>query len=364
MKNFLLTGLVLLLGLQGRTQVNMTAQIPPEGVMQKAQLWNILLVSVSNTPVSVKIILRLSDAVSGQPMLTGISNTIVLNKGAKQLQAGDASPVQYEYLTDAIDRSTNGLLAAGNYRACYSLIIAGGGKGDLSAEDCVPFAVSPVGPPLLNTPADQSVIETYNPQFTWLPPAPVSIFNNLNYELLLTEVRPGQTAGDAIQQNLPVYRVNYTKTLFANYPASAVALDTAKVYAWTIIAKNGNAFAAQTDVWTFRIKNNMERDALREDAYVLLKKELDGAVATISTNISCVYTNETNDSTAKYELISLDADNNILNTGIVKLQPGENMIDVELKKKYHLQDGKSYLFRLKNSRNEYWQVKFIYAKAD
>lgn len=361
MKNFLLTGLVLLLGLQSSAQVNMTAQIPPEGVLLKAQLWNILLVSVSNAPVSVKVILRLSDAGSGQPLLTGISSTILLTKGAKQLQAGDASPVQYEYLSDAIDRSTNGLLPAGNYRACYSLII---GKGDLAAEDCVPFSVSPVGPPLLNTPADQSIIETYNPQFSWIPPSPVSIFNNLNYELLLTEVRPGQNAGDAIQQNLPVYRVNYTKSLFANYPASALALDTSKLYAWTIIAKNGNVFAAQTDVWTFRIRNNIKRDAVREEAYVQLKKELDGAVASIGTSISCTYTNEANDSTVRYELVSLDAGNNILNTGIVKLQPGDNMIDVELKKKYHLQDGKSYLFRLKNSRNEYWQLKFIYAKAD
>jgi hypothetical protein len=364
MKRSLLTGLILMFGLRMVAQVNMTAQVPPEGVLQKAQLWNILLVSVSNNPVNVKIILRLSDLHTGQPLLTGISNTITLNKGARQLQAGNVSPVQYEYSSDAIDRSANGLLSAGNYQAFYSLLVEGGIKAAVEAEDCIPFTVSPVAPPQLNTPADHSIVETYNPQFTWLPPTPVTIFNNLNYELLLTEVRPGQSAGDAIQQNLPVYRVNYTKSLFVNYPASAIALDTAKLYAWTIMAKNGSVFAAQTDVWTFRIKNNLEKDDEAENTYVLLKKELDGSVAAISNNIRCVYTNMVNDSTVTYELLGLEAGNSVLNTGIVKLQPGENMLELELKKKYHLQDGKSYLFRLKNSRNEYWQVKFIYAKAD
>jgi hypothetical protein len=364
MKNSLLIGLVLLLGMQVRAQVNMTAQIPPEGVLMKAQLWNVLLVSVSNTPVNAKIILRLSDARSGQPLLTGISGNIVLNKGARQLQAADVAPIQYEYLTEGIDRSTNGLLAAGNYIVCYSLFTDAGGKGLPIAEDCIPFAVSPVGPPLLNSPADQSIVETYNPQFTWLPPTPVNIFNNLNYEVLLTEVRPGQAPADAIQQNLPVYRVNYTKSPYFNYPSSAMALDTAKNYAWTVIAKNGTVFAAQTDVWTFRVRNNMEKEITDASAFLQLKKELDGAVAAISGNIRCIYTNEINDTTAKYELLALDASNALLNTGLVKLQPGDNMLDLELKKKVRLQEGKSYLFRLQNSRNEFWQVKFIYTKVD
>jgi hypothetical protein len=38
-----------------------------------------------------------------------------------------------------------------------------------------------------------------------------------------------------------------------NYPASNKTLDTGKVYAWRVIAKNGETFAAQSEVWTFRI---------------------------------------------------------------------------------------------------------------
>lgn len=362
MKNYLLLLLVLFFGMQTRAQVSMTAQVPPEGVLVKAQLWNIVLVSVSEAPTTVKIVMRLTDIKTNQPVLTGISRNITLTKGARQLQVSDVSPVQYEYLSNVADRSPNGLLPVGNYQACYSLYIQGVSHGDLISEDCLPFAVAPVGPPLLNTPADQSVLETFNPQFTWLPPSPANIFSNLNYELLLTEVRPGQSAVEAVQQNLPVYRLPSTNNLFANYPSSALSLDTGKQYAWTIIAKNGPAFAAQTDVWTFRLKSTLVKKETAENTHIQLRKELDGAVAAVSGNVHFTYTNELNDNVVKYELVGLETGNTVIASGDLNVKPGDNMMAFEVKRKYNLQDGKSYLLRVKNSRNEYWQMKFVYTK--
>lgn len=362
MKNCLLLLLVLFFGFQTRAQVSMTAQVPPESVLMKAQLWNIVLVSVSDAPATVKVVLRLLDSKTNRPVLTGISRNITLAKGAKQLQVSDVSPVQYEYLSNVADRSANGLLPVGNYQACYSLYVQGVSNGDLISEDCIPFAVAPVGPPLLNTPADQSVLETFNPQFTWLPPSPVSIFSNLNYELLLTEVRNGQSAVEAIQQNLPVYRLPSTNNLFANYPSSALSLDTGRQYAWTIIAKNGAAFAAQTDVWTFRLKSTLVKQDVVENTHIQLRKELDGAVAAVTGNVHFTYTNEVNDKSVKYELVGLETGNTVIASGDLDVKPGDNMMAFEVKRKFNLQDGKSYLLRVKNSRNEYWQMKFVYTK--
>jgi hypothetical protein len=361
MKKGLWILLILLWTLQVNAQVSMTVQLPSAGVLQKAQLWNILLVSASNTPVSVRIVMRLSDAATNQPVLTGVSRTVVLGRGAKQLQLSEVSPVQYEYLSAAVDRDVNGLLSAGNYLACYSVIIEGEKMGELTSEDCVPFTVEPISPPLLNSPADQSVLDMRLPQFTWLPPSPVSIYNDLNYELILAEVRPGQSALEAIQQNMPMFRSPHNRNLFMNYPASAVALDTAKQYAWTIIAKNGNEFSAQTEVWTFKINSKQVNNTVFENAYVQLKKEVDGAVASSSAQLRCSYTNEANDNTAKYEVISLDKGGLIVTTGNVPLKPGENLLEISIRKVAGLETGKSYQLRLLNSRNEYWNMKFIYS---
>jgi len=357
---------LLFLGLAFRinaiAQVSMTAQVPPEGVLMKAQLWNIALVSVSDVPVTAKVMLRLTDIRTNQPVLTAITKSITLVKGARQFRVGDLSPIEYEYLTDVADRTSNGLLPVGNYQACYSVYIQNTYKGDLLSEDCIPFAVSPVGPPLLNTPADQSIVETFNPQFTWLPPSPVSVFSNLNYELLLTELRSGQSAVEAVQQNLPVYRLPSTKNLFANYPSSALSLDTGKQYAWTIIARNGNSFAAQTDIWTFRLKSEIVRKDNNEQTYVQLKRELDAAITTVAGNVYFTYTNTVNDSHVSYELVALQSGDGLIVSGELSVTPGDNMIAFEIKRKFKLQDGKSYLMRVKNSRNEYFQMKFIYTR--
>ncbi|WP_217603522.1 hypothetical protein [Chitinophaga sp. GbtcB8] len=355
--------LLLAMSLRVGAQVSMTVQLPPAGVLLKAQLWNIVLVSAAGQPQYVRITLRLMDAQTNQPVLTGITRSITLNKGAKQLQVGDVMPVQYEYLSAAIDRSVNGLLPAGNYLACYSIIVSNDKSGNQPGEDCIPFTIEPVSPPLLNTPADQSVLESRLPQFTWLPPAPANMFNDLNYEMVLTEVHPGQSAQEAIQQNIAIYRAPRLKNIFVNYPAGAVALDTAKQYAWSVVARNGNLFAAQTEVWTFQIQEANAHTTMMNSGYVQLKKGLDGTVINCS-KLQCIYDNEAGDSTVPYELIALEDNNRVVYTGKLNVNPGDNRLEVPLNKRKALDGGRSYLFRLHNARNEYWQVKFIYTKED
>ncbi|KAA2243192.1 hypothetical protein F0L74_11800 [Chitinophaga agrisoli] len=364
MKKYLcLWTVVMLTALQMHGQVSMTVQIPPVGIMQKSQLWNIVLTSASANPVSVKMVLRLSDAETNQPLLTGVSRTIVLNKGGRRLQATDIEPIQYEYLSAAVDRNTNGLLTTGNYQACYS-VVSTSHTGGLIAEDCIPFTVEPVSPPLLNTPANESMLESRLPQFTWLPPAPLNIFNDLNYELKLVEVRPGQSAPEAIQQNIPVFRAPHNKNLFINYPASAMTLDTAKLYAWTIIANNGPRFAAQTEVWTFRIAGKQVNNRADLSGFVQLKKELTSAVINCSGPLQVSYSNLANDKKVQYEIIALQDNNEVVQTGSLSLQAGENLLELALKRSARLEKGKSYQFRLVNSRQERWSMKFIYAPLD
>ncbi|SFE90976.1 hypothetical protein SAMN05518672_11214 [Chitinophaga sp. CF118] len=353
--------LLALLSLQVKGQMSMTVQLPPSGVMQKSQLWNMLLVSASGGAVSVRVELRITDARTNQPVLTGISRSIVLNKGAKQIQLGDVMPVAYEYLSMAVDRSPNGLLSAGTYLACYSVIQQTGDAAKLVAEDCLPFAVEPVSPPLLNTPADQSIEEGNLPQFTWLPPAPLTIFNDLNYDMVMVELRKGQSAAEAIQQNIPVFRSLHNRNTFVSYPVSAIALDTAKRYAWTVTANNGNQFAAQTDIWTFRIKGvQVVKAQVTEDAFIQLRKELDGTVFACRGKLQCSYNNLAGDTTVKYEILTLDGKNEIKKHGVLSLKAGENLLQV-LPGRNTLADKEHYLFRLYNSRQEYWYLKFIYS---
>jgi hypothetical protein len=242
----------------GFSQFSASLQGPPAGLIQQNGLWNMALINSGTSTLQVTISLNLVDNSTNQPVLTATTRPILLTRGIRQLKPMDIAPVTYSNLSPAFARlaTGNGLLPVGNYRACYTFYNAAGeGKvATVLAEECMPVEVQPLSPPQLSLPGDTTTIETPYPQFSWLPPIPVNLFTDLNYDLLVAEVQAGQSPQSAIQENLPVYTGLTLTQAFHSYAASYKGLDTGKTYAWRIIAKNGQAFAAQSEVWTFRVK--------------------------------------------------------------------------------------------------------------
>lgn len=149
-----------------QAQVSMTLQVPPTGVLMKNQLWNMLLVN-GGAGQLVRVNLVLLDVKNNQPVLTAASAPLTLGKGVHQLQAKDLSPIQYVYTAPAsrVDMDPNGMLPAGTYQVCYSVVNVE--KGSLTLiENCIPLNIDPMSPPLLNTPADGELLNTPYPQFT------------------------------------------------------------------------------------------------------------------------------------------------------------------------------------------------------
>src|ERR1700754_3454582 len=87
----------LLLSVSARSQVSIVLQVPPTGVMQKNQLWNMALINASADARSVSIQLTLLDVRDGQSVLTAETRPILLTKGTTMITAKDVSPVQYDY---------------------------------------------------------------------------------------------------------------------------------------------------------------------------------------------------------------------------------------------------------------------------
>lgn len=352
----------LFLSLKLSAQVVMAVQVPPAGIIQQSQLWNMVLTNLYSYPVNVNLMMRVSDAGNGQGVFTGVSRGLVLPAGAKQIQLKDVRPVEYEYLSPVADRRENALLAPGRYTVCYSATIMGDKTDRPASEDCRSFTVEPVSPPMLNTPVNSALLDITLPQFTWLPPAPLTLFSDLNYDLVVVSVDESQSAEEAVQVNMPVYRVSNLRQPFMSYPAGAPALDTGITYAWMVTANNGRQFAAQTNTWTFRIRNNglLVHDDLT--SFVQLKRNGNEIVNSGAT-MKCSYVNDAGDTKVKYEIISLEDNNRIVRHGNVALQPGTNMMALPLEKGSRLSSGKLYQFNLYNGRGETWELKFIYQAA-
>ncbi|THU39414.1 hypothetical protein FAM09_12985 [Niastella caeni] len=342
-------------------QVSMTLQVPPAGVLIKNQLWNLVLVNAGNNSQLVKVNLVLLDVQTNQPVITATSAPVSLGKGARQLQARDLSPVQYTYSIPAarVDMDPNGMLPAGRYQACYTVV--GVDKGNITlVENCIPVNVDPLSPPLLNTPANEDKLITPYPQFTWLPPTPIGLFNDLGYAMVLVEVLPGQGKADAIQQNIPLNASVYTKDLFWNYPASSRSLDTGRIYAWRVVAMNSGKPVALSDIWTFKVsKVKPGLVTEKEVPYVAMKRTQDAVIATAGNVLRITYDNAAADTTIKYTITSIEeAGNPVVQEGELAVKYGQNQLQVPLRKNNRLQSNKVYLFRFASSRNENWSVKF------
>src|SRR5690606_8790989 len=150
----------------------------------KNQLWNILFVSNYNYNIGAQVHMTMTDMNSGQKVLTGTSGPITISKGAKQVKEADLEPVQYSYtgLNIALTGNAAGMLIAGKYMVCYTLI-ANDNKTELPvSEECVPVEIEPLAPPQLITPGDTSWVESNYPYFTWLPPSPVTMVPQLHYD--------------------------------------------------------------------------------------------------------------------------------------------------------------------------------------
>jgi hypothetical protein len=354
-----LSGTVLL----AAAQVIITPQIPPTGLLQKDQLWNLVVVNNNDLPQDMQIQMAMLDMKTRQKILTGTSRPLTLTKGARQLRISDVGPVQYNYTSaDMVtDRTSNGLLPIGRYQVCYTLILVDAHKSGLPAqEECIPAEVQPLNPPQLNYPANKDTITTNYPVLQWLPPAPINLFSDLNYQLILVELNKGQNVNDAIQKNTPIYTQDRVKDLYFNYSSSTNALENGKTYGWQIIAKNGNSYAEKTEAWQFTVRKDSATIILDNEAYPALKQGTTGAYYICQGKIRFSYNNEIADSSVLIQFYEGQNDKQVIFSNLAKTERGQNYLDININSNRFFREGKSYVMELINSRKESWTLRFKY----
>lgn len=347
-------------------QISMTLQVPPEGLIQKPQLWNFVVANSQSTQTQVKVTMTMKDAVTNDPIMTGTSGSVYVSTGATVLTAMELAPIQYEYLSPKVtDIDPNGFLPIGNFTVCYKLYASGHIGFDEVSEECINVYVEPLSPPLLSLPFDGSEEEINMPQFSWIPPAPLNMFNNLSYDFLLVEVGQGQTAQEAIQQNMPVYTVSNHPDIFINYPSSGTPLDTGKMYAWQVMANNNNDHVGQSEVWTFKVRLDTPQqtiNVINTMPFARVKKEVDATVAYCEGVLKFIYDNSLRDTTVQFQISSLEEEDlgEIMDQGSLKVNNGDNMLSIAYLEDDRLIDKHMYLLSLINSNRERWFLKFIY----
>ncbi|MBI3883196.1 MAG: hypothetical protein HY305_03020 [Sphingobacteriales bacterium] len=342
-----------------QAQVTINAQLPQAGLIQKDQLWNLIIVNNSGSMLDANIQMIVQDISTGQVVMTASTGNVVLNKGLKLITSKDAQPIIYNY---TMPEYTKSYLPFGAYSVCYRVYGNGEQRDELLGDDCIAINIDPLSPPLLNTPADKSIVETPYPQFSWMPPAPFDMFSNLNYDLVVTEVVEGQSATEAIQYNVPLYSKNNIIQTTENYQSSFTALVPGKTYAWQVVAKNSGNYAAKTEVWTFKLGKQHVNTVIvndNNDTYFLLNNDITGTYSIQKGNLLRIKYFSF-DKTHTESIVFYDKNGVVITTIHKLITQGDNFLDLELNN--HYKSGETYKLSMNDLLNKSYALTFSIKK--
>jgi hypothetical protein len=340
-------------------QFSISAQVPTSGLFTKNQLWNLLIVNSSTRTATVKLQLTLQEPQSRQTLLTAVTGFITIAPGTKIIQYQQAQPVQYNYQVGGdIDRNPAGFLPVGTYQVCYVASEYINETYTELAEECITIEVEPMSPPLLTSPEEHSTGDYHRPSFSWLPPSPIGMFSNLNYDFLLTAVLPGQSVTEAVQSNIPVYSTGSLRQNFLQYPSGLAALDSGKTYAWQIVAKDQSRYAAKSEVWSFTCRKDTAATNVYNAPYIKITNEPSAPSFAYQGIIKAEYYHQTEDSVVTVTIASIDKPGVILKSFDIKVRQGQNFWVYDLGRKIKLQEKQCYEARISISGQQDYMMRF------
>jgi hypothetical protein len=209
-------------------------------------------------------------------------------------------------------------------------------------------------------PANTEVIKELRPVLSWTPPAPVHMFNNLSYDIIVTGIYDKQSPEEALQRNIPVMT-----TISSNnsvlYPSSFTNLEQGKTYAWQVIAKDAGRFGGKSEVWTFSIMPDSVSNIIASSPYVKLKRDNPEVTVLHQGVLKMEYFNSAADSIVSVEVYAANEKRNrsrpILSFKL-PVKAGQNYLEYGFGNRVRLEETALYEVRLMNGKKENWAMKF------
>ncbi|MGC4102996.1 hypothetical protein [Ferruginibacter sp.] len=340
-------------------QITFNSQLPNNGILLKDQLWNMLITNNSNDIAQLKLQLDVRDVLTGQSVINASSGKILMGKGMKLVTVKDVQPVMYNYVATEF---AGNYLPCGSYTINYHVIQETGTKGDVVVVDeVIRITITPLAPPLLANPADKSNVETVYPQFNWIPPAPIQMFNPLLYDLTVVPVEDGQAAKDAMEFNKPAY-INFNlQKPSEKMPSSFQQLQQGKTYAWQVVARSGTNYAIPTEIWTFTIGKDSVTKIIEQAPYIKISQSNTEVTIAHQAIVKMEYNNVSGDKKLVFSVYK--AGDREKNKGNVQFEleavPGKNLLQYDLTKKMRPDENTVYEIAVTNSRGEIWLMRFM-----
>jgi len=259
------------------SQVQVMLQQPPRNQLKVADLWKITIINTTSDEYLVFLRGTAAHNRDGQIADAHTATFVVPANITKMVNGLEISPVKLDSSNPTYKAvfTQTGTVPAGEYTICvYVTAVARNGNQlpvpQVIGSDCKTAEVNPQSPPALAFPNDESDVTEKQPQFTWLPPAPLKPAQKPRYQLRIVEILGRQTPYDAMQSNPAWFITTLSGFTTLRYPLASRSFINGRRYAWQIKASGEGYEIGESEVWWFRYNPNKAANSNDGSDYPLL----------------------------------------------------------------------------------------------
>ncbi|MFS2186175.1 DUF928 domain-containing protein [Mucilaginibacter sp. Mucisp84] len=142
-----------------------------------------------------------------------------------------------------------GSFPEGDYEYCYEITFQHSDNPPF--EQCFSYTLAPFAELNLVDPYNKEKICDKRPTLSWQPLIPVMA--GARYQLVLAEIKAGQSPTEALNYNLPILnQTNLTAPVLV-FPPVARELQPEKKYAWQVTAFKDQTILNRSEIWEFNV---------------------------------------------------------------------------------------------------------------
>jgi hypothetical protein len=237
------------------------------------EIWNIQIISTKPKVIQAKIEAFVTNS-KGALIFQSASGIVNIKPGVEIFNSQSLSVIR----NNAVDKQTDQFLRLtqsfpnGEYSVCYTIReLNNSNETEIPSPitNCIDLVSEIQSPLILNTPNNGAEINTQRPSFTWIPPMPLSTLSGFSYNFFLYAADPKKSCEEVVSNAIPIYRTSGIFSSAIGFPNELSSLDTSKHYCWRVEGVSGNSVLANSELWRFKIKNEvLEFDTLRYAHFV------------------------------------------------------------------------------------------------
>lgn len=164
---------------------------------------------------------------------------IAIPTGVSTFLADQIIPAGAVSFQGGVDQTAikTGMLPAGNYQLCVSLLAANSPTNKLvELPACKAFLLTSYQPPMLQLPTNKAIVNSnVRPTFHWTPVTPTPT-GKVRYQVVVFQVMQGQTPAQAFKSNKPILDRDATLPTQMLWPADIPFPAAATQFVWSVRA--------------------------------------------------------------------------------------------------------------------------------